>query len=145
MTSLKLFRRLNQGNLVSFLERYVPKKIDRLLDPYITDKTGLPMMIYISQQQHNKPACLEVSQYYPTSIKKNFSSQETFSVTIPRNTQSNTRIIGDTGEITLRDLLKVDKFIQLNSDLLLGVWDMNEDVIVHKYLYYWDHIIKLEE
>ena len=143
MESLKLFKRLDNGNLTAYLERYVPEYLDTLLDPYEPDKTGLPMTVYISQQQQHRPACLEVSQHYPKSNKMCHSSQATFSVMIPRLSSENSRIVGDTGEIKLQDMLKVEKFIQINSKLLLGVWDMTSEDIVDEYYYYWDHIIKL--
>ena len=146
MKSLKLFKPLKNGDLITnFIERRISKSLDKLLDPYEADKRDLPMTVYISQKQANKPCCIEVSRYCHEAHNGGCCSQAIFSMTVPRNQKETSRIIGDTGEIRLLDIVKADKFIRLNSDLLWGVWNMTSDNIVDKYYYYWDHIRRLTD
>ena len=39
------------------------------------------------------------------------------------------KVIGDTGDIRIRDLALVERFIQLNKQLLLRYWEKDEDVM----------------
>ena len=109
---------------VTFVKRFVSKHFDTVIDPQFPAQTGLPMTIYVSQKQEFRPASIEVSQFYGT----HHNLCDIFTITIPRTTEDTPRIIGDTGTITLNDIAKVYKFIEINRILLLDVWEYGGDV-----------------
>ena len=58
---------------------------------------------------------VEVHQHYPG---KQASFENLFSVTVA----DRPRVIGDTGEITLEDVVQVAKWVKLNKEMLLLHW-----------------------
>ena len=120
----------------TYVKRYVSKHFDTVIDPQFPAQTGLPMTVYISQKQDHRPASIEVSQFYGN----HHSLSDIFTITIPRTSEDSPRMIGDTGAIKLQDLAKAYKFIEVNRNLLLSVWEHGDDEAndvawkYHKYI-----------
>lgn len=123
----------------TYVQRYAGKHFDTVIDPKFPAQTGLPMTVYISQKQDNRPASIEVSQFYGN----HHNLQDIFTVTVPRTTDDTPRIIGDTGAIKLQDLAKACRFIELNQNLLLEVWDNGEDESNDLAFNYYEYIVRI--
>ena len=100
------------------------------------DQTGLPVTIYISQQQDNRPASVEVSQYYG----RHHSLSDIFTLTVPRTENESPRIIGDTGSISVQHIAVVCKYVMKNRQLLLDVWDHGDDETWSEVWCYYTHL-----
>lgn len=85
---------------------------------YRKNKTGLPVIIYISDKQNVKGKHgprIKVSKTYG----ENMSTKGLFTVTISDNPE----VIGNTGDIKKKDIKKIKTFILLNKKVLLEYWD----------------------
>lgn len=123
----------------TYVKRYVSEHFDTVIDPQFPTQTGLPMTVYISQKQDHRPASVEVSQYYGN----HHNLEDIFTITIPRTVADTPRIIGDTGTIKLKDLAKAYKFIEVNRNMLLDVWEHGEDEANDVAWKYYKYIIRI--
>lgn len=123
----------------TYVKRDVSAHFDTVIDPQLPAQTGLPMTVYISQKQNHRPASLEVSQFYG----KHHNLSNIFTITIPRTTDDTPRIIGDTGAIKLQDIAQAYKFIEVNRNLLLDVWEHGEDEANEMAWNYYEYIVPI--
>lgn len=83
----------------------------------VSEDTGLPMVIYISQKNALHGPHIKVSKTYGDKSL----SGDWFSMTIGTSPKIIDKV--DTGKITARDINLLIDFIQLNQDLLLQYWE----------------------
>jgi hypothetical protein len=83
-------------------------------------ETGLPMAVFAASAYGTVGPQFKVAQDYGY---KACEVGHWFSMTI----EDHPRIRGDTGAIRLEDLTLVQKFVRLNKDLLLAVWNARGD------------------
>ena len=96
-------------------------------------RTGLPMVIYISVKYASHGCRLKVSQIYGN--KTRFGKW--FSMTV----EDEPRIIGDTGDIKLKDIQLVTDFCRLNMRTILDFWDQDDCIDSGEMM---DTLVKLE-
>ena len=123
----------------TYVKRYVGEHFDTVIDPQFPAQTGLPMTVYISQKQDHRPASIEVSQFYGN----HHNLKDIFTITIPKTTEDTPRMIGDTGAIKLEDLAKAYKFVKVNRNMLLDVWEHGEDEANHVASKYHKYIVRI--
>lgn len=123
----------------TYVKRFVSEHFDTVIDPRFPRETGLPMTIYVSQKQDCRPASVEVHQFYGNY----HNLSDIFSITIPRTVTEAPRIIGDTGAITLGDIAKVYRYIEINRTILLEVWEHGQDEANDVAWYYYMHLERL--
>ena len=122
-----------------FVKRVVGEHFDTVIDPQFPAQTGLPMTVYISQKQDHRPASIEVSQFYGN----HHNLSDIFTITVPRSSGDTPHMIGDTGTIRLQDLAKAYKFIEVNRNLLLDVWENGEDEGNDVTWKYYKYIVRI--
>ena len=122
-----------------FVKRDVGEHFDTVIDPQFPAQTGLPMTVYISQKQDHRPASIEVSQFYGN----HHNLSDIFTITVPSSSDDPPRMIGDTGRIRLEDLAKAYKFIEMNRNLLLDVWENGEDESNDMAWKYYKYIVRI--
>ena len=81
-------------------------------------RTGLPMVVYIGPKNANHGCKLKVSQFYGTKMRVG----QWFSMTV----EHEPRIIGDTGDIKMKDIKLVQDFIEINMRVILDFWEQDE-------------------
>ena len=88
-------------------------------------RTGLPMVVYIGPKNAKHGCRLKVSQFYGTKMRVG----QWFFMTV----EHEPHIIGDTGEIKLKDIKLVQDFIIINIRVILDFWEQSSlsDVLTH--------------
>ena len=88
-------------------------------------RTGLPMVVYIGPKNAKHGCRLKVSQFYGTKMRVG----QWFFMTV----EHEPHIIGDTGEIKLKDIKLVQDFIIINIRVILDFWEQSslKDVLTH--------------
>ena len=82
------------------------------------EETGLPMVVFISIRNAEHGCRLKVSQIYGTKVR----FAQWFSMTV----EDEPRIIGDSGDIKMKDIQQVKEFIRLNRRVILDFWDQTD-------------------
>ena len=83
------------------------------------NRTGLPMIIWISPKYANHGARIKVQKTYGNNV--DFGN--TFSLTV----EDNPRVFGNTGEIKQSDIELAKEFVKLNKQALLDYWTGAEE------------------
>ncbi|MGA2433941.1 MAG: hypothetical protein ABSG25_01510 [Bryobacteraceae bacterium] len=78
--------------------------------------TGLPMVIWVQPKSGKEKhgARIKVAKMYGDK-----TIDDLFTITISDKPE----VIGDVGDIKMNDIKKVIKFIKINKDLLLSIWN----------------------
>ena len=105
-----------RSDLETFAMSNVPPKV-----------TGLPMVVYISIRNAKHGCRLKVSQMYGTKMRFG----QWFSMTV----EDEPRIIGDTGDIEVKDIQQVREFIRLNRRVILDFWDQEDCIDPRDVMY----------
>jgi hypothetical protein len=87
------------------------------------NRTGLPVCIWVAEPSGNEKhfARIKVSAHYGEKIDL---SAGFFTITIPEK-----KIMGDTGEIKFKDIELINRFIDLNADLIIQLWNKEIDIV----------------
>ena len=88
-------------------------------------RTGLPMIIWISEKRSSHGPRIKVQKGYWDKIKDN----EWFYISVSDNPKI---VAGDQGEISNKDVKLVEDFIKLNLDLTLRYW--NKEILTDELL-----------
>jgi hypothetical protein len=88
----------------------------------VQEQTGLPFIIWISSKMSNHGARIKVQGDYSNKLRKDLL----FTVTI----SDEPGVIGDTGELSEKDVNLSKEFVKLNKDVLLDYWnEVDIDVV----------------
>jgi spore maturation protein CgeB len=117
----------NQKIIIDKIEDNGKSIIIKYTGDYITDlwemanfwpkDTGLPMIIWLQSKTGNEKHGCRIKILTKYGDKVSFS-QGFFTITVPEG-----KIIGNTVEITTRDIKLVKKFIDKNIDIILQYWN----------------------
>ncbi len=95
--------------------KYIEEKLMFEMANISSNKTGLPVIVWVSEKRGNHGARIKVSNRY----NNKFRIENTFSITISDNPE----ISGDIDEIKNKDIDLIKEWILLNKEMLLKYWN----------------------